>query len=704
MINISSSRFQILLNPSDSGKLNMVYAGSPLKNPQQQLSMLRYDHPHRPRNFSPYPELGSGDINEPALIIKNSNGQMTLDLKYDSVSQIKLKDGHKWNILLKDSSYAVEVMLKYRTWHDSGIMEICSEIINKGSDAITIQQASSALVRLRSDRYFLTHFAGDWANEMNLEEEEITRGIKILDAKCGARTTRFQNPSLLISEHRNATETEGNVLGMSLAWDGNWRFTIEKDETGDLQVQGGISFFAGELSLEAGTNMENPKMLLAWSDAGKGSVSRQFHDWANRYGMAKRKSDVPVLLNSWEGAYFNVNQKLLESFIDDTAAIGAGLFVLDDGWFGNGKDTRDNDRAGLGDWDVNSEKFPEGLGPVADYAASKGLQFGLWFEPEMVNPQSTLYRDHPDWIINNPGHEKITERFQYILDLGNPEVEAFAEEALDKYLREIPSLTYIKWDCNRHITSPGSAFARKSQSSIWYEYEIAFLRIISSLRKKHPGVLFQACASGGGRMNYGALEHFHEFWTSDNTDPHQRVFIQWGTSHFFPARAMASHVTASPNHQTGRETPMKFRFTTAMAGRLGLELQPSMMTSEEKAFSIDAIKAYNNLRHIVFDGDLFRLTSPYDGPLATLMYVSKDKKEALVFGWLLNRKAGDYYAPVKLQGLNDNKHYVFTEICKREEIVTPEGIEVPPAVRSEGTPFSGDFLMKSGSMTAAFSI
>ncbi|MDC7222919.1 MAG: alpha-galactosidase [Spirochaetales bacterium] len=696
MINITAGNFQIILCAEQGRKLEMVHAGPVLSAPEEVIA-------HRPAVFPwlnktdwAYPVWGGGTFHEPAAAFLFHDGQIGADFFYDSHRRTELEGGSLWEIRLKDSHYPLSLTLCYRTWENYSVIEQSVLLENGGEEDLGVKQLASGFVRLRGEGFHLTHLAGSWADENRLFEEKMDRGLRIFDSREGCRTTRHQNPAALVSRGDSSTEMAGEVFGFLLAWDGNWRLAFEMDDKGDLLAQGGMNPFMADEIVPGGGELRSPTLVMTWSGEGRGPISRQYHRWANDVKLASRECDVPVLLNSWEGAYFGVNGELIEQFIDDAAEIGVGMFVLDDGWFGSGEDARNSDKAGLGDWEVNGEKFPAGLRPLAKRAGEKGLKFGLWLEPEMVNPQSRLYRDHPDWIVNNPHHQPLTERFQLMLDLGNPEVEAYILKVLDGYLREIPEIGYIKWDCNRQVTSPGSARERRSQTAFYREYEEAFLRIIDRLRINHPHVLFQACASGGGRMNYGALERFHEFWTSDNTDPYQRIFIQWGTGLFYPSRCMASHVTASPNHQTGRETPLKYRFDVAMSGRLGLELQPSRMTEEERVFSKKAIREYGKIQPVLFNGDLYRLRSPYDSPLASLMYVSRDRKEAVLFAWLMKRLVGDSYAPVKLQGLDESFSYRVEEINPLPPKVDPSGIQLPRTLTFYDQILSGSYLCHFG--------
>ena len=369
----------------------------------------------------------------------------------------------------------------------------------------------------------------------------------------------------------------------------------------------------------------------------------------------------PTLLNSWEGAYFSFTTETLLRMIDDAAAMGLEMFVLDDGWFGL-EHPRNSDRAGLGDWEVNTNKIPEGIDYVASYAHSKGLKFGIWIESEMVNPDSNLAREHPDWIVQSPGREIQESRNQWILDLSNPAVQDFVFGVFDRTVSLSPDIDYIKWDSNRRIMSFGSPYLGEEQDRFFVEYIQGYYNVCRRMREKYPDIVVQCCSAGGSRVDYGSLRWFNEFWTSDNTDAISRTRIQWGTSLIYPPCAMASHVSAVPNHQTGNVTPLKFRFDVASSGRLGMELQPKSLTAEERALADRCIRSYKQYRDLVFGGDLYRLASPYNGDYYSLMYVSPDKRRAVVFCYCLrfqNHSIGSHV--FRLQGLDPGLKYKVAE-------------------------------------------
>lgn len=396
---------------------------------------------------------------------------------------------------------------------------------------------------------------------------------------------------------------------------------------------------------------------------------RAFHKWARKYGMAHGDRQHDILLNSWEGVYFGVNQEVMEQMMTDIANLGGELFVMDDGWFGD-KYPRDNDHTSLGDWMVAKKKLPEGVEGLVKAAKERGVKFGIWIEPEMVNTKSELYEKHPEWVLSDPKRPLIQGRggTQAVLDLCNPKVQDFVFSITDNLLTENPEIAYIKWDCNADIMNYASPYLPKEeQSEIYVRYHQGLVKVLERIRAKYPDVAIQLCASGGGRVNYGLLPYFDEVWVSDNTDAYQRVFIQWGDSHFYPAIAQASHVSASPNHQTGRVLPIKYRFDVAMSGRLGMEIQPKNMKPEELEFAKHAIAAYKEIRPVVQFGDQYRLLSPYENPVAALMYADESKNNAAVFAYRLDYLHGQPVPMLRLDGVDENKNYRIKDLTPQNE-------------------------------------
>ncbi len=466
--------------------------------------------------------------------------------------------------------------------------------------------------------------------------------------------------------------------------------TFDVDNLDNLHVICGINSFAGQYQLAKGEVFETPKMLYSYSSNGTGDVTRNFHRWAKKYGIWRGDRTRTTLLNNWEATYFDFNEEILSKIIGDAADMGFELFLLDDGWFGE-KYPRNNDDAGLGDWMVNRKKLPNGIGYLVEEATRNGIKFGIWLEPEMVNPRSELYEKHPDWVITQPNREIDLSRNQLILDLCNPKVQDYVFSVVDNTLKENPGIAYVKWDCNRFVTNSGSFFlSADKQSHLWIEYVRGLYSVFERVRANHPEVSIMLCSGGGGRIDYASLRYFDEFWISDNTDAYNRIFIQWGTTQFFPAMALASHVSASPCHQTGRVTPLKFRFDVAMSAKLGMDVQPMNMTKEEKEFSKNAIKEYYTFREIVQHGDLYRLLSPYTNPRTAMMYVSEDQNDAVVFTYLLEKVInGGNNQVLYLKGLDPNKTYRLNELNK-------EPNKWSWFNNLEGKSFTGEYLMKYG--------
>ena len=588
---------------------------------------------------------------------------------------------------MKDRIYPLNVDIHFTAHYAEDVISQYVKISNEGKKSITINNAASSNFTLSAGAYYLTHFYGSWANEMNLKEEKLTQGTKVIETTSGIQTTFSANPSFLISLNKPACENSGEVYGGALAWSGNYKLSFNVDIYGDLDVLSGINPFASEYPLKAGQSFQTPEMILTYSAAGKGQVSRNFHDWSRRYALAHGDKLNDILLNSCEGAYFSFDEKTLTDMMDNAAAFGIEMFVLDDGWFGNNF-PRNNDDAGLGDWQTNTQKLPRGIDYLAGYAHSKGLRFGIWIEPEMVNPQSDLAHKHPEWIVKSGKRENALSRNQWMLDLTNPQVQDFIVKTFDEVLALSSHITYVKWDANRSVTHAGSEYLpANEQTRFWYDYVRGLYNTYERIRAKHPEVEIQLCSSGGGRADFGALKYHDEFWASDNTNAPDRIFIQYGTSTFFPAQAMASHVSASPNHQTEMLTPLKFRFDVAMSGRLGMELQPSDLNGDEYEFAKQGIATYKQIRPIVQLGDLYRLISPYDeNGFASLMYVAKDKKQAVFFAYSLKYHHASFFK-TKLTGLQADKKYKITELNTKGE---------RSSFKASGCVFSGDYLMKAG--------
>jgi alpha-galactosidase len=423
-------------------------------------------------------------------------------------------------------------------------------------------------------------------------------------------------------------------------------------------------------------------MVWAYSDQGTGALTRKLHRYVRREVLRDGDQPRPILLNNWEATYFNFDETKIVNLFKVAKEVGIELFLLDDGWFGT-KYPRDNDTQGLGDWTPDPVKLPHGLKVLTDEADRQGLRFGLWFEPEMVNLQSTLFEAHPEWLIRQPKREMDLQRNQMVLDLTNPEARQFAYSVLDRTLRENPGITYVKWDCNRYLTQPGSPhLSRENQSHLQIDYTRGLYEVMSRLATEHPNVQVMMCSGGGGRVDYGAMRYAHELWPSDMTDPVRRIFIQWGFSHFFPALAVAGHVTWSG------ERPLKFAFDVAMSCRLGMDVDLAKFSDLDQEFAAMSIATYKRIREIVQFGEFYRLESPYSGPRTSLMYVLGER--AVLFVYSLGDSAP---APLRLKGLEGDRHYEVKEInpdCGQETSMSGEsllcrGLSMPALGHFEST-------------------
>lgn len=602
-----------------------------------------------------YPAYGNGYIGEPALQATHADGNTSTDLVYVKHETIPI-DGNvsTTRIELRDPHYPFFVTIFLQTYRDEDMIEQWVEIHHGESGVVALDRYASASLLFRGREYLLSQFIGDYKREATLTGEQLGPGIKILDSKIGVRATRYRIPSFLVSRDLPAQEEQGEVVGGSLAWSGSFQQTFEIDHRNRLRVLSGINPSGSRYHLAPGEVFETPKMLWTWSDRGKGQISRNFHRWARKYGIRDGSRPRPVLLNNWEATHMNFDEAKIVSLFDGAAEIGVETFLLDDGWFGN-RHPRDNDRAGLGDWQVNHRKLPHGLTYLVDEAKERGLGFGIWIEPEMVNPQSDLYNRHPDWAIHQPYRELELSRNQLVLDLSRPAVREHAQRVLDDTLGRNPGIGFVKWDANRYVTQPGSTYLKpEEQSHLLIDYNRALYDLMQHMATTYPTVMGMVCAGGGGRVDYGALAYFHSFWPSDNTDPRSRVFIQWGFSHFFPANTISSHVT-----RMGKR-PLKFAIDVALSGALGVDMDLGKASAEERKALASAITLYRQrLREIVQQGDLYRLESPYEFPRAALMYVSPDRTRAVLFVYQLRN--GDPQ-PVTLRGLDPAARYLVREV------------------------------------------
>lgn len=553
-------------------------------------------------------------------------------------------------VSLADDRYPQIVIQLTAQLTEEGIYTQQVSIINGTADTLQLIRAYSLSVLQQAQSYHVTTFRGVWAGEHVLQEQEVKRGNTLCTNTCtGIKTAQEGMPAMLLSANGSAQEESGSCLLASLCWSGNYTISFTHNAQGIGFLGLGHDFAQAPYTIAPGQGLDLPKALLVYSQHGKGDTTRRLHSYLRRNVIPHGTSARRTLLNSWEGVHFDISEPTLLQMVKKTADLGIDLFVLDDGWFGKRRD----DRSSLGDWYPDAERLPQGLTPIANAAATHGIGFGLWMEPEMVCPDSELYRSHPEWAIQLPGIAPTTQRHQLVLNLALPEVEAYICEAVGSIFSQNPGISYIKWDCNRMLTDA-------AHPNIYFDYVVSYYRIMRSLRIAFPGVCFQCCSAGGGRMDHGAARYHEEFWLSDNTDAQERLRMQWSASHLFPANTIGAHVTASPNLYTGRYTSLKFRFDVALAGRLGFELDPRCLTPEETEEIQHRLQLYRQLAPLTQLGDLYRLVSPYDGPDCAMLYT--DGKQALVLAYTTERAFTDQYTRIPIRGIKPDTHYHIREL------------------------------------------
>ncbi|WP_143308687.1 alpha-galactosidase [Chitinophaga vietnamensis] len=673
LIRISTNNISLVYSPDQRGRLIQKYFGRKLQ-PETADTLSKSSQ-------EAYVTAGMESLLDPAIRVVHNDGNPSLELKYISHQSSK-KDGNvtTTDIFLKDPVYPVNVVLHFESFYKEDVIKAWTEIKHNEKQPLLLTAYSSSMLHFNAAKYWLTQFHGDWAREVNMEEQPLTAGMKILDSKLGTRANMYQSPMFLLSLDKAAAENSGDVLAGTLAWTGNFKFAFEVDQLNALHINAGINPYASDYTLKPGETFTTPAFIFTYSATGKGQASRNLHHWALNYGVMDAHTPRLTLLNNWEATDMNFDENRLVQLFGGASKLGVDMFLLDDGWFGN-KFPRNADNAGLGDWQPNTTKLPHGLGYLVQEAQKQGIKFGIWLEPEMVNPKSELYTQHPDWVLRLPNREENYYRNQMVLDLTNPAVQDFVYNIVDKTLSDNPGIAYIKWDCNRMLTNTYSPYLKDKQSHLFIDYTRSFYKVMERLRAKYPHLPIMLCSGGGGRTDYGALKYFTEFWPSDNTDGLERIYIQYGYSHFFPSNTISAHVT-----NWGKQS-LKFRTDVAMMGKLGYDIKVDAFTDKELQFSHDAVTTYRRISDIVWYGNLYRLISPYEDDRAVFQYVSDDQQKAIVFHYLMNVRRKEVFEHVKLQGLDPKKNYTVKEI------------NLFPGTNSAfrfNRSYSGDYLMTVG--------
>lgn len=623
-----------------------------------------------------YPTFGEDPFAAPALRITNASGVLSTRLVCVAHTATGHDGGTDHTIELTDGPQPLTVRLRLRTWEDEGILEQWAEITNDQPEPIILHEAAAATPTFAGIDPRLDHYVGDWGAEFTPVHDRLTPGTKTLEARATTRPAHEIDPYVRFCPDGPATETTGTVLAAALAWGGNIRISFEVTRHGQIRGWFGHLPTGADYVLDPGETFSTPRVAWAWSTAGTRPLTQRLHRWIRGQVLRDGGADRPIVVNNWEATGFDFDQARLARFCEETAEVGGEVFLLDDGWFGN-EYPRDDDTAGLGDWEANRTKLPDGLAGVGHAAQDAGVRFGIWVEPEMVNPDSSLYHAHPDWVVAEPGRERRTERQQLQLDLCRPEVADHVVGVLDGVLEPSVGADYVKWDANRMVTEPGTSALGADRQANWpVDVVHATWEAMDRVANAHPDTHLMLCASGGGRMDLETLSRFHEVWLSDNTDPVDRVRIQWHASEFLPACALAAHVTR------WGQRPVEFACAVAMSARFGFDLNPDVLSTSEWKICQRATAHYRRLRPLVQRGDLVRLISPEHGSSAALAYVAPDRSEAVVFAYRLPVGAGDTVAhpqSVAVEGLDPTRTYAVRTV----ELTTDESSPVTTSPGAE---------------------
>lgn len=585
-----------------------------------------------------YPQYGTSDFRSPAYQIKLSDGTRISELVYRShritagkpaleglpaVYTEQENEAETLELVLHDAKAGLSVTLYYTVFEQFSAIARSARLANEAGEALQLERALSASIDLPDARYDALYLSGAWARERHIQRRALAPGVTGINSRRGSSSHQF-NPFLALLRPET-NERQGEVYGFSLIYSGNFAAEAEVDQFGTTRVSLGINPFDFSWKLEPGEAFQTPEAVLVYSAEGLGGMSRTFHK-LYRTRLCRgvhRDLERPILVNNWEATYFDFNADKIEAIAKKGGELGIELFVLDDGWFGK----RDSDNSSLGDWFEDRRKLPNGLQDLAERVKRQGLQFGLWFEPEMISPDSDLYRSHPDWCLHVPNHRRTEARDQLILDMSRADVREYLYSRLSEIFTNVP-ISYIKWDMNRNMTEIGSALSSpERQSETAHRYILGLYELMERLTSEFPHILFESCSGGGGRFDPGMLYYMPQTWTSDDTDGVERLKIQYGTSIVYPVSTMGAHVSAVPNHQVGRKTSLEFRGDVAMSGNFGYELDLTTFTPEEVEIAKAQIASYKEIRGLVQQGDLYRLLSPFEGNETSWMFVSEDRRK-----------------------------------------------------------------------------
>lgn len=639
-----------------------------------------------------YPSYGNSDFRQPAYQILQPNGSTITDLRYESHRIFNGKsaldglpsvytesddEAQTLELTLKDELTGIAVILSYTVFEDYNAITRSAKIVNNGAQTMQLQRALSLSLDFVHDRFEMLQLSGSWTRERHVHTRKLVPGLQSIESRRGS-SSHVQNPFLaLLSE--GASEDQGDVYGVSLVYSGNFTAGVEVDQFHSARLFMGINPFDFNWRLEPGEQFQTPEAVMVHSEHGLGGMSRSFHDlYRSRLIRGKfRDQTRPILVNNWEATYFNFNADKIEAIASAGKELGIELFVLDDGWFGK----RDDDTTSLGDWFVDRDKLPNGLEDLVSRVKRLDMQFGLWFEPEMISPKSELYQAHPDWCLHVEDRRRTQARNQLVLDLSRADVRKYIVKTVSDILSSAP-ITYVKWDMNRNMTEIGSALLpSERQRETAHRYMLGLYEVLEKITSAFPDILFESCSGGGGRFDPGMLYYMPQTWTSDNSDAVSRLKIQYGTSIVYPVSSMGAHVSAVPNHQVGRVTSLETRGNVALSGNFGYELDLTVFTEEEKEAVKAQVAMYKDVRPLVQFGDFYRLLSPFEGNETAWMFVSKDKSEAFVVFVSVLQEPHPRLNRFRLKGLDPQRDY---------------------KLDGEGTVYGGDELLFAGLATPQF--
>ncbi|MHC9161508.1 alpha-galactosidase [Exiguobacterium profundum] len=709
VFHLSNAMFSYVLRIEEGNVLTNEYFG-------QAISTYRggRKYPRVDRSFSPnfpeatdrlysldtilqeYPGYGTGDYRTPAQVIRHEDGSTVTDFRYKSYEIVTGKprldgmpstyveqdeEAETLIITLEDPKERLTARLVYTVYRDRPVLARSARIENEGAETHYLQKAASLSLDLPLQELEVITLNGMWGRERMMEREPVKRGVKVFDSKRGSSSHQM-NPFLALVSPET-TEYAGEAVGFSLVYSGSHQMLLERDPYGQTRVQLGINEFGFEWRLDPGACFQTPEVNIVYSANGTMEMSQAFHA-LYRERLARgtfRDADRPILINNWEATYFDFDEAKIKSIVDESAALGIELFVLDDGWFGR----RDDDYTSLGDWFEYEQKIPNGLKGLADYIHTKGMKFGLWFEPEMISRESELFKQHPDWAIQIPGRGLSKGRDQYVLDFSRKEVRDNIVQQMTKVLDRVP-IDYLKWDFNRNVTEVFStSLPSDRQGEVLHRYVLGLYEVLETITSRYPNILFESCSGGGGRFDPGMLYYMPQTWTSDNTDAIARLKIQHGTSMVYPISSMGAHVSAVPNHQTHRETSLEMRGDVAMAGVFGYELDVTEMSENEKAIVKQQVAFYQEHRRTFQYGTFYRLESAFDSNYPSWMFVSEE--EVIVCDYSVLSETAPFIRLLKLRGLDTTAVYEVEGQRYGGDELMHVGLYIEPIVK-------GDFVSK----------